>query len=455
MPGWRPKSLRRWLSRWLAVQTFVALGLVCAAVYYATNVNLINRQDALLQQKVAVVRHLVEENAASQDTTRLRHKLSDFFYGRPDFSLVLEIEGEKVYYGSPVAGNGDGTHERRIAFSLPHPGALGDALNAELVLDISSDLRLRHALAWTLFACALAGAIVVAAVGTLLVRKGLAPLDELARQAAQLSPDRIGERLDESGQPREIQPLVRQFNAVLQRLERAYVQMEGFNADVAHEMRTPLATLIGETELALSTRPSVQALRETLGSNLEELQRIASIVNDMLFLSQADRGAQARGAWQRSLAEIVREVTQYHEAEALDAGVELSVTGDASALVDRKLFQRAVSNLVSNAVRYADRGSVIEVEISRGAPADGAPGEVLIAVRNTGEPIAQEHLPRLFYRFYRSDSAREFDANHHGLGLAIVAAIARMHGGRSYASSSQRLTTIGFSIVMAPPAGAA
>ncbi|MDF8364553.1 heavy metal sensor histidine kinase [Achromobacter anxifer] len=440
-PGRHPKSLRRWLSRWLAIQTFIALGLVCAAVYYATNLNLASRQEALLQQKVEVVRHLVEENAASQDSTRLRHKLSDFFYGRPDFSLVLEIDGERVYYGSPIAGDDDTAHERRIAFSLPLPGAPGDAMNAELVLDISSDIRLRRALAWTLFACALAGAIVVAAVGTLLVRRGLAPLDALGRQAAQLSPDRIGERLDESGQPTEIRPLVRQFNAVLQRLERAYVQMEGFNADVAHEMRTPLATLIGETELALSTRPSPQALRETLGSNLEELQRIASIVNDMLFLSQADRGAQARGAWQASLAGIVQEVTQYHEAEALDAGVEIAVVGDAPARVDRTLFQRAVSNLVSNAVRYAEPGSVIEVEIARGEP-----GEVLLAVRNAGEPIPEEHLPRLFYRFYRSDAAREFDANHHGLGLAIVAAIARMHGGRSFARSANRITTIGFSI---------
>ncbi|WP_459694373.1 histidine kinase dimerization/phospho-acceptor domain-containing protein, partial [Achromobacter xylosoxidans] len=94
----------------------------------------------------------------------------------------------------------------------------------------------------------------------------------------------IGERLDESQQAEEIRPLVHQFNAVLQRLERAYVQMEGFNADVAHELRTPLATLIGETELALSGKRPEAVLRDILGSNLEELQRLSGIVNDMLFL---------------------------------------------------------------------------------------------------------------------------------------------------------------------------
>ncbi|WP_454674139.1 heavy metal sensor histidine kinase [Achromobacter pestifer] len=437
----RPRSLRRWLSRWLAIQTFIALGLVCIAVYYATNLNLRSRQDALIQQKVEVIRHLVDENRDSGDSSRLRHKLDDFFYGRPDFALVLQIDGERVVYGSPIGDDQDFDHDRRITFSLPHPSAPGDSMNAELVLDISSDMRLRRALAWTLFGCALVGAIVAAAVATMLVRRGLAPLDALAKQAAMLSPDRIGERLDVSGQADEIRPLVRQFNAVLQRLERAYVQMEGFNADVAHEMRTPLATLIGETELALKTRPSQDALREILGSNLEELHRLSSIVNDMLFLSQADRGAQARTTWNGDLADVLREVAQYHEAEGLESGLQIRVIGKAVAAIDRTLFQRAVSNLLSNAVRYADRGSVIDISVAAG---DGH--EVRIAVRNAGEPIPAEHLPRLFHRFYRTDEARAFDGDHHGLGLAIVAAIARMHGGSSFAQSEGRSTTIGFSI---------
>ncbi|MBB1593117.1 heavy metal sensor histidine kinase [Achromobacter sp. UMC46] len=438
----RPRSLRRWLSRWLAIQTFIALGLVCIAVYYATNLNLGIRQDALLQQKVEVIRHLVEENRGNGDSTRLRHKLDDFFYGRPDFSLELEIDGEKVTYGGPVSGDHVASHDRRITFSLPHPSTPGDSMSAELVLDITPDIRLRRALAWTLFGCALVGAIVAAKVATMLVRRGLAPLDALATQAAQLSPDRIGERLDGSGQADEVRPLVHQFNAVLQRLERAYVQMEGFNADVAHEMRTPLATLIGETELALKTRPSQNALREILGSNLEELHRLSSIVNDMLFLSQADRGAQARATWEGELAEVAGEVAQYHEAEALEQNLHIRVVGTGTAAIDRRLLQRAVSNLVSNAVRYADPGSVIDIILS-----PSGEDAVQVAVRNTGEPIPAEHLPRLFHRFYRTDEARGFDGNHHGLGLAIVAAIARMHGGTSFARSEGRSTIIGFSVL--------
>lgn len=436
MPAPRPRSLRRWLTRWLAILTFAGLGLVCVAVYWATNRNLSIRQEALLAQKMEVIRHLVEENAAKGDSASLRHKLEDFFYGRPDFSLALEIDGARVVYGGP--GDGEAGHGRHINFALPVPGSPGGSTNAELVLDITSDLHLRAALAWTLFACALAGAIVVSAIGTRLVRRALAPIDELGRQAARLSPDRIGERLDESHQAEEIRPLVYQFNAVLQRLERAYVQMEGFNADVAHELRTPLATLIGETELALSGKRPEAVLRDILGSNLEELQRLSGIVNDMLFLSQADRGAQARGSWTASLAQVLSEVADYHEAEAMDADLSFAVSGEAAAHVDRPLLQRAVSNLVSNAVRYAHRGTRIDLLIDRGDEG------IRIAVRNHGDPIGQEHLPRLFYRFYRMETARVFDANHHGLGLAIVAAIARMHGGRPFACSEGGVITIGF-----------
>ncbi len=443
MPANHAGSMRRWLSQRLAIQTFAALSLVCVAVYYATNLNLARRQEALIHQKVEVVRHLVEENGADGDSKNLRHKLQDFFFGRPEFTLVLEIDGERVVYGNPI--DDDPERERRLLFTLPHPGTPGDSLNAELILDITEDLRLRRGLAWTLFACAVLGAIVVAGTGTITIRRGLSPLNLLAQQAAQLSPDRIGERLDERGQAEEIRPLIRQFNAVLQRLERAYVQMEGFNADVAHEMRTPLSNLVGETELALHTRPARDELLDILGSNLEELQRLSGIVKDMLFLSQADRGARVRGVWASSIAAIVHEVSQYHEAEALDANVTIAIEGDAAAQLDKPLFQRAVSNLLSNAIRYADASSVIRVAITRAGT-----NELKVLVSNEGAPISPEHLPRLFYRFYRTDSSREFEANHHGLGLAIVAAIARMHGGSTVASSSGRNTTIGFSMQAVP-----
>src|SRR3546814_901017 len=139
---------------------------------------------------------------------------------------------------------------------------------------------------------------------------------------------------------------------------------------------------------------------------------MSGIVNDMLFLSQADRGAAARTTRVCNLRELVYEVLAYHEAEAFEANVSFMVVGDKSAAVDRTLFQRAVSNLVSNAVRFALPDTQIQVRIE-----DRGEGQMGVTVRNIGDPISTEHLPRLFHRFYRLDSSRASNAMHHGLGL--------------------------------------
>jgi two-component system heavy metal sensor histidine kinase CusS len=201
-----------------------------------------------------------------------------------------------------------------------------------------------------------------------------------------------------------------------------------------------LATLIGSTELALRKARGAVELREVLGSNMEELQRIAAIVQDMLFLSQADRGAMARRVATPSLAAVARAVADYHEAALADAGLSLDVRGDAAGEFDIPLLQRALSNLVSNATRYADRGTTIVIDIA----VEGA-DEVTLTVIDHGVTIGPEHLPRLFDRFYRSDRARAGAHQNHGLGLSIVAAIARMHGGRTFATSTGGLTVIGMS----------
>lgn len=441
MPLWRPRSLRRWLSRWLAVVTFIALGAISIAVYRAVNLNLQVRQDALLQQKVGVVQHLVSKTLRLGDSTRLKRKLEDFFFCTEEFSLRIEIDGAEMVYGDLVPGDQSSASYRQITFALPAAGANVAGSQAHLVFDVSPDVRLRSALAWTLFGCSLFGALMVAAIGTLLVGRALAPIDALGRQAASLSPERMNERLDESSQSEEIEPLVRQFNAVLERQQRAYLQMEGFSADVAHEMRTPLATLVGETELALRTRPSEAALREILGSNLEELQRLTHIVRDMLFLARADRGARVREACHAWVGSVIQEVMAFHEAEAADANVTITMQGDAFAPLDRTLLQRAVSNLLSNAIRYADPNSTILIDVAQGKEND-----VLVTVSNVGKPVSPKHLSRLFHRFYRIDAARACDAHHHGLGLSIVQAIAQMHKGRIFANADGRRFSIGFTL---------
>lgn len=172
---------------------------------------------------------------------------------------------------------------------------------------------------------------------------------------------------------------------------------EGFNADVAHELRTPLTNLIGQTEVALSRGRSAGELEDTLHSNLEELHRMAAIVNDMLFLAQADPGVKARRGAAVSLALLVQQVVEFHEVPMEERGLTVTIEGDTALSVDEPRVKRALSNLLGNAIRYADAGSTLSVRIAREAG-----DSVWLRVENTGPTIEPEHLPRLFDRFFRT-----------------------------------------------------
>lgn len=435
MSGNRVGSLGRRLSGWLALQSLMGLVAVCAAVYIVTVMNFQARQSETLRQKEAQVRHLLSETAGGLDRATLQHKLDDFLVGHQNLSLHLYRSDGTTFYAKSRALAEPGMRELR--FAIPTAAPDGANIRAILTLDTRDDDRLLRRFGLTLLAAAMAGTALVSAGGYALVRLGLRPLRDLVEQTRALAADTLHRRLDGSAQPEELQPLIGQFNELLSRLAASYEQLEGFNADVAHELCTPLATLIGSTELALRKARGAEELREVLGSNLEDLQRVAGIVQDMLFLSQCDRGAHARRKRVDSLAGVALKIADYHEAAYAEAGLDLMVTGEASGDFDAALLQRALSNLLANATRHAERGSVVRIEISRTGE------EVRLVVVNRGAPIAPEHLPRLFDRFYRVDRSRSEADRSHGLGLSIVAAIAKMHGGRPIARCIDGETAVG------------
>jgi len=430
-------SLDRRLSTWLAIQAFAGLTLVSTVVYTATALTLDARQADSLAQKQAVVTHFLDEAQREGDLPSLKHKLDDYFTGHDD--LMLELRGQdgaRVYRSTQESA--DVKHANAVTFSLASPENLFGSVIAQLSQDTRADDDLLRRLAVTLAAAALLGSFVVSFGGFLLVRLGHAPVQHLVHQTRDLAADTLGKRLDGSAQPGELQPLVEQFNALLERLGRAYEQMEGFNSDVAHELNTPLSIIITSTELALRKERDPEALRDTLGSNLEDLHRMSGIIKDMLFLSQSERGARARRTHVPSLAAVAFDVADFHEAELSDAALHIEIAGDVAGEFDVPLIKRAISNLLGNATRYAERGSLVRIELALREA-----GFAELAVINRGQTIAAEHLPRLFDRFYRADPSRAQADSHHGLGLAIVAMIARMHGGRPFAQSVEGRTSIG------------
>jgi two-component system heavy metal sensor histidine kinase CusS len=349
-----PYSIVGRLCRQLMWQTLIGMGLLCGGIYAATSMLLAREQQEQLEVKVGFIQELMRAAAYRGGESEVFNKLVYYAPRRPGtFLEVWRADGTLLYRDGPeVAKPGKNWKSMEFQSSLPQ----GIQLRGRFAEDCSQHARVLAGLGITLIVATLAGAAFVGFATTWRVRRGLQPLRALERQTEAIAPDRLGERLHLREPVAELQPWIDQFNGLMDRLQRAYLQLEGFNADVAHELRTPLANVMGQTEVALSRERSPEALRETLISNLEEMQRLAALVNDMLFLSQSDRGAVARRGQAVSLAALATQVVEFHEAPLEEAGLTVQIEGGVSAAVDEALFKRAVSNLLGNAIRFAERG---------------------------------------------------------------------------------------------------
>lgn len=436
-------SIARRLSGKLALLTMLVFGALFATTWWAVGMLVKNKNLEELHSRTALIREIVELEARAGGEAALLARLKADAPLRASTRLEIHhADGRECYVDPAAAAHQMSQHSRSKAFTISLPD--GAELQARFTMDFSRDARMGRQWGLVLVVLTLIAGALVAGGTSWHVRRQLRPLHHLAAQTRAISPRQLDRRLSLDDPAEELLPWIEQFNALMDRLEQAYRQLEGFNADVAHELRTPLATLIGETELALSRERDAESLRDTLFSNLEEMQRLSAMVNDMLFLSHADRGAQARRGDPVSLAALARQVVEFHEGALDEAGLRLDVVGDARVAVDEPLVKRALSNLLGNATRFASRGSTVQVRI--GPPA-GDTAEVGLLVHNRGEAIAPSLLPRLFDRFFRADESRCCDdQQHHGLGLAIVAAIARMHAGRTVARSADGETEVGFTV---------
>jgi two-component system, OmpR family, heavy metal sensor histidine kinase CusS len=433
-------SISRRLSWLVAAQVFAAMLLMTGAKWFILEREF-DRKHAEQWEVMATISQEIVRNTAKFGEAAVVEKMGQYAMRRPGTYVVLyRADGSELYRDGPPGFDVGGKNVRNGSFEVPTPpGMAGGQVRGTMALDCETDGTMIAGIV----AASTAAGLVMGWLVFRTVKRGLAPMMDLAVQTRAIDAQRLGQRLKLSEPVEELQPAVDQFNALMGRLERAYVQLESFNADVAHELRTPLAALIGHTELALSRERSCSDLQETLASNLEELQRLSAMVNDMLFLASADRGAAARRGEPVSLAALARQVIEFHEAALEDASLQVQIDGDAAVPVDEPLVKRALSNLIGNATRYARPGTPLAVRIEQAGP--GAP--VRVEVENTGDGIAPELLPRIFDRFFRVDTVRcAAEGSHHGLGLAIVAAIARMHRGEPLASSADGRTRVGFSL---------
>lgn len=443
-----PRSIRTRIMANLGVIAVVMFGSVGVILYAMLDRELKRAEGDSIASKADIVRHFVDEMKLPGDIEALRHHLDDALIGHRELRIWILAHDGAVLYGKspapsfpndgkvPIARN-DGSRLVGLRFKLPPNSALA-AADAVVAIDIRQRVQLLASFGAALVVVCTIGFASTVGLSAWTIRRGLLPVRSLSSQAEQIGPDTLSRRLPIAELDSELRTLASAFNGLLDRLEYAYQQVEAFNSHVAHELRTPLANLISGTHVLLAAERTTQQLREHLATNLEDLEQLNRIVNDMLFLARADRGEPARDLSHASLADEARLVAEYFDAALQEQHVALRIEGDARARVGVSLMRRALVNLVANALRFTEPNATIVVSIKRRGE------RIDVVVRNPGPPIVPDDLPHIFDRFFAAGGPLTENAESHGLGLAIVRAIARMHGGDTYARSTEGTTEVGF-----------
>jgi two-component system heavy metal sensor histidine kinase CusS len=319
----------------------------------------------------------------------------------------------------------------------------GDTATVLIARNMSDRWRLLDRYRDKLNVAGVVGVILAVLLSYLLIRAAMRPLRDIAASAAGVTVNRLNTRIAVARVPSELETLVNALNAMLERVDRGFQHLSRFTADLAHDMRTPLGNMRGATEVALARPRSTEEYESLLASNLEECDRLARMIENVLFLARAEHPQFVKHMREFDAGQELTRIAEYFEGIADDANVSVQVSGSAMLTADLELFRRAVSNLLANAIRYTPRGGEIALDVH------ASDDRVRVTVSNQGQPIASEHLERIFDRFYRIDPSRsslpssgisQGSPGSTGLGLAIVRTIMELHGGTVHAQSDAQST---------------
>jgi two-component system heavy metal sensor histidine kinase CusS len=437
----RPWSIALRLTVWYAISGFVLTSAVTGYLYWMLTRHLAKEDDEWLVSTAARIReravaHSEDEIGLRQEVTPTAVSVSEPMHIRVRTGKVtVETPGMAALLPSEVfppegqfGNRGGSTGEVfRLRTEMDSSGdvlvqvAMNRASEEELLAEYRQQIG--YILAVSVIACA--------SGGYLIARRGLRPLANVAQTARRIRPGHLDERLVTHGLPSEVRALADTFNEMLDRLEDAFGRLSQFSADLAHELRTPVNILRGEAEVALGRARTPEEYREVLGSCLEECGRLGRMIESLLFLARAENPKTEVSASPLDVARELNTIREFFDATAGECGVQLIVEAESELQIsaDRNLLQRAVGNLVSNAIAHTPRGGKVTLRSIRDCTG------IVIEVADTGEGIAAIHLPHVFDRFYRADVARSSGGGRVGLGLAIVKGVVELHGGSVTAES--------------------
>ncbi len=438
----------------LAARLSALFGIAAAAIFTVASIylyrssadHLRQRDDAVMMDCLDLLSYYIKRSPTIEALRSDAHKLLDISLAQRGVSFAMWTSGgELVRASTPEAktlrsempphaadasmamtdrltAEGKGSRVMVTTVRLANGGA-----EVQLALAHDDDQRAgtlrvyRAELLWT----AVVGTLLTALLGYAIARRAMRSIKSVARASREITASQLNERLRLEDAPPELEEMVRAFNQMLDRLEESFRRLSQFSSDVAHDLRTPLSNLLGETQVALGRPRSSAEYEALLASNIEELERLSRMVEEMLFLARVDNPSTVMERRRVDVRAEFEKVAEFYRPVAQERTLSIECEGEAAVTGDRALLQRAIHNLISNAVRYASPDGAIEARISR---ADGGRW-VDLSIANPGPGIAQEHLPRVFDRFYRADSAGQKSEGGTGLGLAIVKSIVQLHGG--------------------------
>ena len=448
------------------VAAAVLLLLAMAAAYWTVTQHVIHENDRYITEKLAALRADIAADAGLESLNRELQiiRAADKTYAvrvldsagnvlaetprmhemLPSnlFPTTISVRGERPTSLSYQARNG-----KFFGLVTAISDVGGQRLTLQLAQDRTHDEKFTAHYAALLTAMMGCAVLTCAGIASLVTRRGLRPLKELAQSVERIGATHLDERVPISGWPDELQPLAIGFNKMLARLEESFTRLSQFSADLAHELRTPIAILRGEAEGVLTKPRTSDQYREVIESSLEELQRLSGMIDNLLFLARAETS----GSFNRNYFDgraAIDNVREFYEAVSQDQGIEIQCRGKGEVYAEPVLFRRALINLITNALRFTPSGGSVTVALERRSNASA------VSVSDTGCGISSQQVPQVFNRFFRGDPARTVQGT--GLGLAIVKSIMQIHDGDvSVASELNKGTVVTLTFPDAQTNGAA
>lgn len=388
------------------------------------------------------------EMTLSQGSDNLSQRFDDILIGHHHPLLRVSSNNQLIYLSDESAADllrwrGDSGLEDKELISHGHHYRLryktletednGQVFHITVAIGVDHHLNFLRHFNTTLWIILLVAIVLSTGLAWLAIRYSLRPLTRIIHELqAVSSATQLKRQLNTDAMPTELVQLCHSLNAMMLRIDTSFQRLSDYSSDIAHELRTPVTSLMTQTQVALSAARDADEYREVLYSSMEELERMSQMIADMLFLAQTENSEQLPDIETIDISAEISDLFEFYEIISEEKHIQLECVGHASIHTNRLLLRRAIGNLLSNAIKHAPEGSTVNITLTEDADS------VTIQVQNPGPPIPATALNKVFDRFYRSrDTANQGT----GLGLAIVKSIAQAHGGEIQVSSAANSTS--------------